>query len=679
VTVYDPDLAGGMIRVAIAGSKAIEEAKDDDNKTHAHCGYDITYSTSEGGYQNFRTGDSKQKSLGGEGHVVVYVKPYSSDNNITVADGENEDDRTPVICAYERVKSDDGYVSKFLTHPHHQLYFNETQTLIGDETEWRYVDLDPTEGYKDVNVMLGYTTDRGATYKMTEATVANACQDMFLKFDVATGQITDVTHEYTNDHFYTTGEGGTKMENANPAADEAFFYVQVPSEWTSNGNSVRVLKDGAMYGEAKVSVQPAAQTSESSNVCKVVLSAPLEENTPLAIKPYKGNVASNLKFDIIYQNGGYYFYESDKHNSKVAPLVFAQDKSGDTDQRDYGKRDFNHLLEVQNGDAIHYLSKEWTSSPSEAKTVEADNWTGEKATVDVVPAGATLSQTVEGLTPGLFTVQMIVRGKSGAMGTLKLKGSTYTDESGAVSSTPAEASDNKAFAGYDAQGSVTTDGRVEALLSTDTKNGWQKLEATAAVGDKGTLDIRLTAEGGELQLSDVTLLRNANQEGSVWTKAPTNKQKTEFDLTDRNKANSFSFFDRGANKNAVVYVNAKTVLGMSKNTYNVAVAVPIEDSGKPAGAPRKEIGTGGGTSTPVTFSGGRLVLTDNVGSWTSDHTWSATKNVTWNSFSYDRKFLGISKAEGTRNTICLPFAMDEDMIKSMFGENAKVYTIASID
>ena len=675
ITVYEPNLAGGMIRVAIAGSKPTETADKDDNKTHAHCDYDITYSTSEGGYQNFRTGDSGQKSLGGEGHVVVYVKPYSSDENITVADGKKDAGRTPFIRAYERVKSGDSYVSKFLTHPHHRLYLDESKTFIGNETGWRYVDLEPTVGYKDVNVMLGYTDDGGATYKMTEATVANACQDMFLEFDVATGQITDVTHQYTNDHFYTTGEGGTKKENANPAADEAFFYVQVPSEWTSNGNSVRVLKDGAVYDGAKVSVQPAAQTSESSNVCKVVVPASLEENTPLTIKPYKGNVASNLEFDIIYQNGGYYFYESDKHNSKVAPLVFAQDKSDDTDQRDYGKRDFIHLLEVDNGDCTNYLSKEWTSTSSEAKTVEADNWTGEQATVDVVPAGATLSQTVEGLTPGLFTVQMIVRGKSGAKGTLKLKGSTYT----AVSSTPAEASDNKAFAGYDAQGTVTTDGRVEALLSTDTKNGWQKLEATAAVGDKGTLDISLTAEGDELQLSDVTLLRNANQEGFVWTKAPTNDQKTEFDLTDRSKANSFSFFDRGANKNAVVYVNAKTVLGMSKNTYNVAVAIPIEDSGTSVGAPRKEIGTGRGISTAATFSGAKLVLTDNVGSWTSDHTWSATKNVTWNSFSYDRKFLGRSNSEGTRNTICLPFSMDENMIKSMFGENAKVYTIASID
>ncbi len=679
ITVYAPNYLGYKLRVAIAGSKAIAKADNDDGKTHAHCDYDITYSTSEGGYQNFRTGDSKQKSLGGERHVVVYVKPYSSDENIKVADGENDDDRVPFICAYERVKGGDSYVSKILTHPHHLLYSYENQTIIGDDTGWRYVDLEPTEGYKDVNVMMGYTTDGDITYKLTEATVANACKDMFLKFDVATGQITDVTHEYTNDHFYTTGTGGTKMENANPAAGEAFFYVQVPSEWTSNGNSVKVLKDGAVYGEAKVLVQPTAQTSEFSNVCKVIVPATLAANTSLTIKPYKGNAASNLKFDITYQNGGYFFYESDKHNSKVAPLVFAQDKSDESDQRDYGRRDFNHLLEVNNGDVTHYLSKEWTSTSPEAKTVEVDNWTGEKAAVDVVPAGATLSQTVKGLEPGLFTVQMIVRGQNGARGTLKLKGSTYTDEKGMVSSTPAEVSDNKTFAGYDAQGTVTTDGRVEALLSTDTKNGWQKLEATAAVGDEGKLNISLTAEGGELQLSDVTLLWNANQEGFVWTKAPTSSEKAELDLTDRSKANSFSFFDRGANKNAVVYVNAKTVLGMSKNTYNVAVAVPVEDTGAPAGAPRKGAGTGGGTSTLATYSGEKLVLTDNLGAWTSEHTWSATRSVMWNSFSYDRKFLGISNAEGTRNTICLPFAMDEDMIKKMFGEKAKVYTITSID
>lgn len=241
ITIYA--LKSNKLRVAIAGSSASET---DDNKTHASCSYDITYSTSEGGYQNYLNNSNSQKTLGGDGHVVVYVKPFSSDNNIKA------DDRIPFIYAYERVKNGTSYDSKFLTHPHRLLRYNDTHVTVGNETGWRYVDLEPVSGYKDVNVILGYTADGGKTYTMTDATVANACKDMFLTFDVATGQVTDVTRQYTGDHFYTTGEGGTKIENANPAEDKAFFYVQVPLAWTTNGNSVKVLNGKAEYTEAEL-------------------------------------------------------------------------------------------------------------------------------------------------------------------------------------------------------------------------------------------------------------------------------------------------------------------------------------------------------------------------------------------------------------------------------------------
>ena len=118
--------------------------------------------------------------------------------------------------------------------------------------------------------------------------------------------------------------------------------------------------------------------------------------------------------------------------------------------------------------------------------------------------------------------------------------------------------------GYDAQGVITSDGRVEYLLNNDTtKNGWQKLEATANASAEGKLTISLAAVGEEMQLSDVTLLENANTAGHVWTTAPTSNETTEYDLSDRATANAFSFFDRGKNRNAIIYANASTVLGMS--------------------------------------------------------------------------------------------------------------------
>lgn len=660
ITIYAPNTKGNKLRVAIAGSSA-SETDEDDNKTHASCSYDITYSTSEGGYQNYLSGDQSVKTLGGDGHVVVYVKPFSSDNNIKA------DDRIPFIYAYERVKNGTSYDSKFLTHPHRLLRYNDTHVTVGNETGWRYVDLEPVSGYKDVNVILGYTADGGKTYTMTDATVANACKDMFLTFDVATGQVTDVTRQYTGDHFYTTGEGGTKIENANPAEDKAFCYVQVPLAWTTNGNSVKVLKDNAIYKDAEVNVQPGAQTSEFSSVCKINIPTSLEEKTELTIRPYKGDVASNLSFDITYQNGGYYFYESDKHKSSTAPLVFAQDKSGDNDQRSYGRHDFNHLQEVGNGDLTHALNKVWTSTPEGVTTTTVkDNWTGSKATVYEIPAGTTISQTVTGLVPGTpYTVQMIVRGKNGATGKMALDGGTYTGTAASTSASTTAAY-SKSFSGYDAQGTVTTDGRVEHLLNT-TKNGWQKLETTALAGDNGTLAISLHAENNELQLSDVTLIANANTDGHVWTKAPTSNEVTEYDLSKRTVANSFSFFDRGDNKNAIIYANANTVLGMSSNTYDVAVA---NASGDEPG-----------------YTMNKLVLTDQAQDGTTDTEGKGTVEFYADAWKYHvtqgfkTKAFGLERHynKDQRSTICLPIALNSNEITTLFGQGTKVYDLKSVD
>lgn len=679
ITIYAPNAKGNKLRVAIAGSG---ESETDNGTTHASCSYDITYSTSEGDYQNYLAGDQKVKTLGGDGHVVVYVKPFSSDPAIKVADGTNTEGRIPYIYAYERVKNGASYDSKFLTHPHRLLSYDDTHVTVGQETGWRYVDLVPVEGYKDVNVILGYTADGGKTYNMTNATVANVCKDLFLTFDVATGQITDVTQQYTTEHFYTTGKGGTKIENANPAKGEAFFYVQVPLAWTANGNSVKVLKDNAIYADAKVNVQPGAQTSELSSVCKVSVPTTLADKTELTLKPYKGTTASNVKFTITYQNGGYYFYESSKHNSTTAPLVFAQDKSDAKDQRSYGKHDFNHLQEVGNGDETHYLNKEWQSTSTEASTTKvADNWTGKEATVNVIPAGTTLSQTVSNLVPGTpYTVQMIVRGEKGATGKMTLNGYNYTGSTANEKATT-KADYSKTFSGYDAQGTVTTDGRVEHLLNT-TKNGWQKLEATALAGDKGELTISLNATGNELQLSDVTLIANANQKGSVWTKAPTSNDQTDYDLSDRSVANSFSFFDRGDNKNAIIYANANTVLGMSSNTYDVAVKNESSDA---KGSLFAKMRTDAEAGTLDSYTMNKLVLTDQAQDGTtaagdvekfyaSGWNYGIKHNITANAVYFDRTF-----SAGVKAAVCFPFSLTQEQLTAMFGEGAKAYSITKVD
>lgn len=719
--------AKNYIRVAIAGSPTMN---GDDGKTHASCPFDLTCSTSEGEYKNYRDGytDPSLKTYGGDGHIVVYILPWSSNQttyaqkptNPTPKSVENcTNFRVPFIYAYENIANKDGVVeSKALTHATHtidvlldEVFGLPTIEKGGSKCYWSYVDLVPDPGYKEVNIEMGYYDMKTQELKLTPATIANVHNDMFLEFDVATGQIKDVTHKYTKDYFYTIGESGTKREAANPKANEHFFFVQVPEAWTINDNSVKVFQNDTELSDYTVKVQGSAETSCLSKVCKISVPATLPERTSLTIQPYNGKNGSSQKLTVNYVNGGYYFYESASHYTKDAPLVFGADADDDKDQRPKGRRDVNHTLETQPakrvagtgymgyGDYTYYLTPNWTYSGTTQTptTTETDNWNGKQATVNTIAKGTTISQTVEELPDGLYTVQMIVRGTEGAKATLQLVGSDYTDLKGQKKGN-SSASVSKTFAGYKTQGTVTTDGRVEYLLKTDTKNGWQKLETVASVGSEGKLTISLKAEGGELQLSDVTLLRNANtppdvlgvdEDGkpisyrpTIWTTAPTGKDVTEYDLTARQSANAFSFFDRGDNRNAVIYANKNTVLGMSENTYNVAVQY-YDDSEENSAKHRtvfRSWSPGTGDSEHSYWEGNVLVWEDEPDAWVNNNPWGMTAYAIWNGFRWNRKFLDTkTKGPGARNTIFLPFSMSEDQITAIFGTGAKVYSIESVD
>lgn len=166
-----------------------------------------------------------------------------------------------------------------------------------------------------------------------------------------------------------------------------------------------------------------------------------------------------------------------------------------------------------------------------------------------------------------------------------------------------------------------------------------------------------------MELSDVTLLEKANIDGHVWTTVPTSNEKTDYDLSDRKIANAFSFFDRGHNKNAIVYANANTVLGMSENTYDVAVS-------------------NGDSYTMNTFAltdqaQDGTKNTDGSGSnsfWANAWKYNVKKSFTANSFAFDRHF-----TQNKRSTICVPVALSESEIKSLFGTDTKVYDLQSVD
>jgi hypothetical protein len=200
----------------------------------------------------------------------------------------------------------------------------------------------------------------------------------------------------------------------------------------------------------------------------------------------------------------------------------------------------------------------------------------------------------------------------------------------------------------------------------------------------------------------VTLLCNANtppvvyKDGNIistdyyptiWTSAPTHSDVTEYDLTDRRGSNEFSFFDRGDNRNAVIYADKNTVLGMSENTYNVAVPTEYKPDNNSDESPAKG-GTvfrasGSDVQTGLPFenaTGHTLIFYDKPDARDNEHTWGTSAlKITWDRFSWNRKFLGMSANSGKRNTIFLPFAMSNDQITAIFGTDAKIYKITSVN
>ncbi len=645
--------------------------------------YDITYSTSEAGYLNYLNNSNSNSLLyGGDGHVVVYARYTGSTENIL-----------PCVFAYANTAQSDGTMKAELLTPFPAYTFTTADTVtIGGKT-WYKIDLEPTSGFQEVNFKAGVyvTSADNPSYAVILAPIIIAHADKDVFFEIADNdstkssapyRITDVTRQYTGNFFYTVNAttGVTIKARVNPNSSENFIYVEVPEEWVTDGNSLKVY-NGETELSPTIDVQGSAETAAATKLCKVTFTTAPTDGDSLTFKPYNGTTTSTrFSFAAAYHNGGYYRYippytatetsedgteTTNTYNDSGCYLIFSPYTDDETtDQRPTGKIDINHTSIGNPYDKTYLLNSEWTSSSAAAKTRASesttvtttaitDNWNGAASTnVYAIASGTTYTQTASGLTASTpYTVQMIVRGESGATGTMTLTG---TDSKTATGS----------FSGYTSTGTITKDGRVDSLY-TDITNGWHKLEATATSSSTGTLTISLAATSGPLQLSDVTLLENANTAGHVWTSAPTSSSVTEFDLSSRSNANAYSFFDRGVNHNAIIYADANSVVGRSDSTYNVV--------------PTTTTSTTSGSTTTTTVSYGamnKLALTDNNGSWTSIHSFGITHACTAKSFSFDRKFIKTSNND--RSTFIFPFAMSADLISSLFGSDAKIYSISSM-
>lgn len=121
-----------------------------------------------------------------------------------------------------------------------------------------------------------------------------------------------------------------------------------------------------------------------------------------------------------------------------------------------------------------------------------------------------------------------------------------------------------------------------------------------------------------------------------WTTALTSNTVTSFDASNIGK---FSFFDRGANLNAMIKADSNTAIGIHPHTVNTVI------DGKCANL--------------------RLTDTDGDSEWTNSHSFGTDYDFTAGAVSFDRDFTA-----GAYTTLCLPFSMSATELKTIFGVDA---------
>ena len=295
-------------------------------------------------------------------------------------------------------------------------------------------------------------------------------------------------------------------------------------------------------------------------------------------------------------------------------------------------------------------------------------------------------QEIELEYPGVYTVQAIVRGNAGHSVTLHLTG-----KDGAESTSTQEVygmEDNSTS-------TVNTFGRVD-YWDKGTNAGWTKVEAVVEVAAGGKLKIELYSDdnNAHFQVSDLTLLLNANDPDnfeSFWTTAGLDENTTYMDMTTIENYtwydayykkylnikfphyNKFSFFDRGTNKNGIVYAHPRTAIGMyagmadgQDHVHECNIAVPYAN-------PNADYIYDDNALDFDNIHCKKLILSDNGTNNTSPHAFGIPMAIKAKEVSYERQY----KA-GQMSTAVFPFALDATQLDDFFGVE-KVHKFKSID
>ena len=240
------------------------------------------------------------------------------------------------------------------------------------------------------------------------------------------------------------------------------------------------------------------------------------------------------------------------------------------------------------------------------------NWNGVLENVAQSATTASVSKDFT-LAKGDWIVQAVVRGTSDGKVTLDvLDGENSLLASDLVSQVTLTGMENGDISTVEPNGTVIEQG---------TNNGWQKIEVTftLAADKKVTVSLKGDAAATTWQIGALKVLP-----GTTNTKATTTVTETYVDAT----TGDYSFYERGANPNALIKAKAKTI--PAQLPYNVIIGSSCEN----------------------------LQLTDGGYSFNNSGSAFTATNV-----SYDRTF-GQSGSATTRQTaqystatVCLPFGL----------------------
>ena len=554
--------------------------------------FDFTYSTSENykNYNNNATGSKIIQTGGGQGALNVFINKNDDLNTLWLYaynktldtewkrdNGDPQNESTQKAKDAKQAKLDavvrltdkfpgndltkaptitiDGIKYVHFTIPEGNLRDGDRVAIIvsqGDTKEEHYWtqtkeegveiarDEDPAFMYNIINVPDGAGDDAG-NYKGTNTLLPMAEDGLrtifFTKPDNWTAPI----------YCHSMGSKDTKWKATNEKMtvydkDKNIYTYTVPNEMTkvmfAAANGKQTTDGGTDYSGGRIHYTWNESTSTLSSTTASYAKNLTELNTFLNTPPTTTVVTQK------YPNGEDYW--------RAAP-----------------------------GDLSIKLDPKWgiTDGLAESSTLD---WAGNKP--KKVNANQVLTQTIQGLNAGkTYTVQAIVGGlgEGKKTVTLTLEGAETVEKTINLRNGGSENS-----ADLSRQGSeITKTGRVEYIepLNFEGMNkydvtkagGWAKVEAKVKASQAGWLTISLTGDKS-FDLSQVTLLEDANTDHGFRTTASATALSTSdsedthtFDYRARDisrgwkKNNAYSFFDRGKNRNAVIFANYHTVIAMN--------------------------------------------------------------------------------------------------------------------